>query len=341
MKLKIQKNLNTLRWIVLTSVFLMLFVMPWVYLYQTYVAAHAYDRLHPTEKTVYNSVDYGVKLVTALRKPFVKEAKPDLDAFKGTTWSGKLMGYAITDPLAVASQVAASKSIYWPFALTALIPILLTVLLGRFFCGWICPATLLYELNDNLASWLRRRGLPVTKRKLDRRLKYAVLVVGLLMSVAYGATVFASIYPPLLMGREMSYVIAFGSFSVGMTFLLITLLFDMFVARRGFCRTLCPGGALYSLLGKFRLVRIQRDVKTCNDCAKCNAVCQFGLDPMRDGFGMECNNCSACIKVCPEDSLLFSLRTSDIAYQGPGHEGKLAHKMESEKKQNEASEIPA
>ena len=325
----IQKNLNKLRWVTLTIVFLMLFIIPWVYLYQTYKAAHAYDRLDSTEKMIYNTVDSGVKFLTIIRKPFFDKATPDLDAFKGTTWSGKLFGYSLSDPLAVVGETVASKSVYWPFFLTALIPILLTMVLGRFFCGWICPATLLYELNDNLASWLRKRGLPVSKRKLESRFKYAVLAVGLIMTAVYGSSVFSSIYPPLLVGREMSYVIAFGSFSMAMTFLILTLLFDMFVARRGICRSVCPGGALYSLLGKFRLVRIQRDVTTCNDCAKCNAVCQFGLDPMRDGFGMECNNCSACIKSCPEDSLLFTIRANDIAYQGPGHESKHAVKSTS------------
>ena len=101
-----------------------------------------------------------------------------------------------------------------------------------------------------------------------------------------------------------------------------TLLFDLLVSRRGFCRYLCPGGALYSLLGRYRLVRIRRIVETCNDCAKCNAVCEFELDPLRDGFGQECNNCSACIAVCPTDALTFTLRITDFPAQGPGHLGR-------------------
>jgi len=94
------------------------------------------------------------------------------------------------------------------------------------------------------------------------------------------------------------------------------------VARRGFCRYLCPGGALYSLLGSFRLFRIQRKVEVCNDCAKCNAVCQFGLDPLRDKFTNECNNCTACIQACPTDALGFSISIKDKSYQGPGQLGK-------------------
>ncbi len=332
MAYRIQNNLNKLRWWVLSGVFLMLLALPFIHLYQTYKAAHAYDRLDTTEKMVYNVVEAGVKLITVLRKPFFERAVPDLDAFKGTTWSGKVFGYRMSDPLAVVGQTAASKGFYWLFIVTALIPVLLTILLGRFFCGWICPATLLYELNDNLASWLRKRDFPVAKQKLNRQIKYGVLLLGIVISAAYGGVIFTLFYPPLLIGREINYVIAFGSFSFGIILFIATLMFDTFVVRRGFCRSLCPGGALYSLLGKFRLLRIQRNVRTCNDCAKCNAACQFGLDPMHDDFGMECNNCSACIQACPEDSLLFSVRVSDIAFQGGGMQGRHAHQSELDTK---------
>ncbi len=104
-------------------------------------------------------------------------------------------------------------------------------------------------------------------------------------------------------------------------FFVLTLLFDLWVAKRGFCRYLCPGGALYALLGRYRLLRIRRVVENCNDCAKCNAVCEFGLNPMGDGFGQECNNCSACLAICPTDALAFTVNIRDLPDQGPGHLG--------------------
>jgi len=203
-----------------------------------------------------------------------------------------------------------------------LIPVLVTLVFGRIFCGWICPATLLYELNDNLGVWLRKLGVPVSGRRFNRKFKYIVLATGLVLSMLLGATVFMAFYPPRLVGFELYIAIAGSGFGAGAIVFLSTLFFDLFVARRGFCRYLCPGGALYSLLGKFRLFRIQRDVKICNDCARCNAVCQFGLDPLRDGFGADCNNCSACIQVCPTDALSFRVQVNDQPEQGPGHLGK-------------------
>lgn len=310
----IQRHLNKLRWTVLTVIFSMLILLPFLHLYQTYEAAHAYDLLSPTEKSISDTMEL-------ISKPFVKDPEVDLNNLKGTTWSGTLFGLKLSDPLAVVGQISAGKTIYVPFLITALIPIFLTIIFGRFFCGWICPATFIYELNDNLATWLRKAGIPVGRKKLDFRIKYLVLLMGIIISAVTGMIAFASVYPPALIGREIYYAIALSGFGSGMVFFLLTMLFDLMVSRRGFCRYVCPGGALYSLLGHFRLFRIKRDVTQCNDCAKCNVVCQFGLDPLRDDFTQECNNCTACIAVCPTDALSFTASIKDIPNQGVGHLG--------------------
>ena len=309
------RHLNKLRWVTLSTVFAMLVLLPFLHVYQTYVAAHAYDLLSPSEKGLYDVME-------TLTAPFTDDPAEDLDAVKGNTWSGTFWGLKLSDPLAALGQMAAGMAFYWPFLVTALIPITLTVVFGRFFCGWICPATLLYELNTNFASWLRWAGLNPGNRRLDKRIKYAVLGLGLMLSAMTGSVSVAAVYPPAIIGREIYYVIALGGFGAGTVFFLGTLLFDLLVARRGFCRYLCPGGALYALLGRYRLVRIRRIVETCNDCAKCNVVCEFGLDPRRDGFGQECNNCAACIAVCPTDAMTFIVRPTDYPAQGPGHLGR-------------------
>lgn len=324
------RHLNKLRWLTLASVFALLVFLPFVHLYQTYMAAHAYDLLAPQEKELYDTME----MLTA---PFVSDPVEDLDAIKGTTWSGTFFGLQLSDPLAALGQMAAGMNLYTPFLLTALIPVLLTLLFGRFYCGWICPASFLYELNSNLAILLRRVGLYTGHRQLDKRFKYVVLAAGLVISMGTGSVVVAAVYPPAVIGREIYYAIALGGFGAGAVFFAVTLLFDLLVAQRGFCRYLCPGGALYSLLGRYRLLRIQRIAENCNDCAKCNAVCEFGLDPLHDNFGQECNNCTACIAVCPTDALTFEISLTDVGYQGPGHLGKRHQRKHQNEESTEAA----
>ena len=309
------KHLNKFRWLVLCVVFSMLILLPFIHVYQTFVASFSYDLLAESEKTLFD-------IMESLTSPFIHDPAKDLDAIKGTTWSGTFWNLQLSDPLSVLGQIAASLSIYWPFALTALIPLILTIILGRFFCGWICPATFLYELNTIISLSLYKVGIKSGNRKFDRRLKYLVLAVGLGFSTISGSVLVSVIYPPAIIGRELYFAIALGGFGAGLVFFVITLLFDLLVSRRGFCRYICPGGALYSLLGRYRLFRIKRIVENCNDCAKCNAVCEFGLDPLHDDFGQECNNCAACIAICPTDAMTFAIKIKDEENQGPGHLGK-------------------
>jgi len=324
-KFLLRRHVNKLRWVSLATVFVMLILLPYIHVYQTFVAAHAYDFLAPAEKQLYDVM----RFVTS---PLTSDPAEELDAIKGSTWSGNFFGLKLSDPLAVLGQIAAARRVYVPILVSALIPIGLTLVFGRFFCGWICPATFLYELNTNFGDLLNRLGFRLHRRRFDRRFKYLVLAMGIILAAVTGSVLMAAIYPPAIIGRELYYAIALGGFGSGAVFFVFTLLFDLLVARRGFCRYLCPGGALYSLLGRFRLLRIQRVVEDCNDCAKCNAVCEFGLNPLRDDFGQECNNCSACIAVCPTDALIFRAQIHDQPDQGPGHLGRhYRHRSETGK----------
>jgi len=307
-------HLNKLRWVCLASIFVTLMFIPLAAIYQNYRAAHAYDLLNSSEKLLYD-------FMQSVTEPFISDPAK-LDGLKGTTWSASIRGWKISDPLAVVSQSAAVRSVNATFAVTALLPLVTTLLIGRVFCGWICPATLLYELNTNFALLLNRMGLPVHRWKLNKRIKYYVLFAGVVVTLLSGAMILAAIYPPAIIGREIYYAIAMQGLSSSAVFLLLTMVFDVLVARRGFCRYLCPGGALYSLLGRYRLLRIERDVSRCNDCNRCNSICEFGLQPMQDGFGQECNNCAACIAICPTAALQFTLSSTDRSYQGPGLQGR-------------------
>ena len=126
------RHLNKLRWLSLSIVFAMLVALPFMHVYQTFTAAHAYDLLAPAEKQLYDVME-------TLTGVFTEDPAEDLDAIKGNTWSGSFFGLQLSDPLAIAGQMAAGLKLYAPFLLTALIPVLFTLLLGRFFCGWICP----------------------------------------------------------------------------------------------------------------------------------------------------------------------------------------------------------
>jgi ferredoxin-type protein NapH len=230
-----------------------------------------------------------------------------LDGVKGTVWSMRLGGLDLSDPLAAAETVAASKQLYVPMLLSALVPVVVTVLLGRVFCSWICPAGLLFEITGKLRRLLRIAELPPAEVHFSHRNKYVVLVVGLLTAALLGLPIFTLIYPPAVLSR-LAHAWIFGTALTGMLVLLgVMVVFELLVSPRWWCRTMCPGGALYALLGWSRLLRVKLDASRCTGCRACEPVCEPGLDPVRQSYGIECDNCGVCIRHCGDQALYYTI----------------------------------
>ena len=68
------RHLNKLRWATLSVVFATLVLLPFLHIYQTYVAAHAYDLLAPSEQTLYDVME-------AITAPFIDDPAEDLGEF--------------------------------------------------------------------------------------------------------------------------------------------------------------------------------------------------------------------------------------------------------------------
>ena len=102
--------------------------------------------------------------------------------------------------------------------------------------------------------------------------------------------------------------------------LLAVFLFDLAVTDRGWCGHLCPVGAFYSILGKASITRVvATDRDRCNDCSDCLKVCpepqvlKLPLYGAEKGAGPvisspNCTNCGRCIDVCSEDVFRFTTR---------------------------------
>lgn len=246
-----------------------------------------------------------------------KQRRELVDRTQGTFWSARIAGVSLTDPLAGAEMLASSRTFYLPMLASLLIPLVVTLLLGRVFCGWVCPMNTLLELVDMGRKLLNFAEIRPADVKFSLKNKYVMLAAALLFAALVGMPFLAMIYPPALISRELHFYVYSASIGIGVYVIIAICAIELLISRRWWCRYVCPGGALYSLLGSLRLVRIRRDNNKCVECGDCVKACQFGLKPMLvETTNMECTNCASCIVSCDSDALRYSLVLPVLSSRG-------------------------
>ncbi len=226
-----------------------------------------------------------------------------LDAeVRGAPWSISLFGLEVLDPLASLS-VAAARGWSWKLLVGALPALALVALLGRFFCGWMCPYIPLIAASESARALLKKLGVPLPDLKVPAGTAYVVLVVLVAASAVFGVQLAGLIYPPSLIARSAYKAAVLGGAGAGTLFLAAAFLADVVLGRALWCRALCPGGALFRIVGRFSTVRVVRDPAKCTDCTVCDVVCRFEQSPMTDRTDSACERCARCVSSCPTGAL--------------------------------------
>jgi ferredoxin-type protein NapH len=352
-KIRIHK-LQILRHAVQILVILLLLLVPAVARYANSVAADDIDgQLKSWEGSLQGRTMAGID--TVFRSlPEGEMTRPGLDtperdrqgvidysrAFRGGPWSAELFGLSMTDPLAALESMIASKHIAKVIGISLIAPIILTLLFGRVFCSWICPMGLLLEITDTFRKFTKFLEIKSYNIRFERGTKFAVLAVGLTASALLSVPVLGYIYPPAIISRELHDLVftlfdraeanMLGFSLVGLTWMSFILLaiiaFEVLVSRRWWCRYMCPGGAIYMMIGAKRPVRVKLFKSKCTRCVDCVVACPMGLNPMNNQMGMECDNCGACISACDDDALRYTVAIRSSSAETADHEPAMVAK---------------
>jgi len=188
------------------------------------------------------------------------------------------------------------------------------LLLGRVFCGWLCPLGLLLDLNDGLRRRIRRFAsrlrIRLPELTVPRRTGTAILLVGLVVSFVASVPVFTTVSPINLVVLAVVF-----SAPSGLILVAVILLLDQF-SRRAFCRHICPAGVVYGWLARWRRlhVRIRSDCRA-TPCLRCTIGCPMGIRVSEDYVvpgkptvaSSDCTLCGDCIDTCPSGLLSMGL----------------------------------
>ena len=239
------------------------------------------------------------------------------------------------DPLAAFANALATGALYrgllWSLAI-----ILPTLVLGRFFCGWVCP---LGTLHHFVSTWKssRKRGVRLLESNRYHRWQMAkyYLLLGLLIAAVFGSAAIGWLDPLSLLVRslglsllpalnqlssclpyEVDVVLRHTllgmrqpqfrqAFFLGVVFLAL-LAANLWVTRF-WCRALCPLGGLLGLLSRWSILGLEKDRSHCDECNRCLIGCQGGDDPIPGAKWRkhECHLCLNCVGECPESGIRF------------------------------------
>jgi len=227
-----------------------------------------------------------------------------LSIFSGNLAAADLLGLPLADPLAFLQVLLGSRVLVWSYLVSALAVVGFYFLLGgRSFCGWVCPVGLFTELADRLRKRLGT-GQTTLPLRFNRWALALVLVVAALTSVP----LFEVLSPIGMVGRA----IAFGSL-LPLLLVSVIVLCEVVVAQRVWCRSLCPLGGLYALVGRFSPLRVGFRPERCTHCNDCLQVCpvQEVLLPSLEKGALQvtagdCTRCMACQEVCPAKALTIN-----------------------------------
>ncbi|MEP3275918.1 MAG: 4Fe-4S binding protein [Stappiaceae bacterium] len=189
--------------------------------------------------------------------------------------------------------------LYDPFSLLIWgVTIIGFVLWGRgLFCGWLCPFGALQEFAHHIGKWIK---LPQYEpnQAWDRRLKWLkyVLLAGLVATVFIApdeVDAVAEIEPfktaiTVFFVREWYYV-AYAVFWLVLSMVLF----------KGFCRYVCPLGAVMAIGGLLRgRDWIARRADCGSPCQLCKVRCKYGAIEKSGKIAYsECFQCLDCVTI--------------------------------------------
>ncbi len=222
--------------------------------------------------------------------------------------------YCTLCPLGLLQIAAASGSLPTGMLFGTLSGLIAVLVLGRFFCGWFCPTTLIKKVFGSNG----KKYQPSEKaNKYIKRLPVLIAAGSVAVSFLAGFPVFCLICP---IGIFFGFIFAVMKmlFVLEPSWNLIifpAILTAEILIFKKWCSYICPVSALFSLVSKIPFVRFRPvlNSQTCIShsgglCSSCIRSCPEGINITENDEDMntKCTSCMECIDNCPTHSLSYA-----------------------------------
>lgn len=219
----------------------------------------------------------------------------------------------------------------------------LALLFGRLYCSVICPAGVLQDIVNRLFCIGKKKKNGIHRFRYHKPmngLRYTVLALTLVSGLIgigelcvwldpysnFGRIANNLFRPAVMWGNNLLanvltamdnytlYQVTISNItSAGVIAAMIALVvFAVMVIFRGrlFCNTLCPVGALLSLISRYSFFRISFDKESCTACGNCEHTCKAeAIDSKRMTVDTSrCVDCFNCVSSCAKGGLQYRFK---------------------------------
>jgi polyferredoxin len=246
------------------------------------------------------------------------------------------------DPLLGIISILASR-IFIVSMMLGVFTIVLTIIAGRAWCGWLCPL-------GTILDWTPTFTRKSSKMRIQSdwlMAKYILLFI-IVFTAIFGSLSLIIFDPITILSRTVTSVIIPGLSSL-ITFveisfyriesfqpsieqfdymirnrlltdqpfflpnLIIVFFFGLvltlnLIQMRFWCRYLCPLGALLGIISKTSHYKHRLNRETCISCNQCETICPTAAIDAKNNFfanTSECISCLDCVEICPTKSITF------------------------------------
>ncbi len=199
------------------------------------------------------------------------------------------------DPL-IAVGVSIADRVFLKILIPSALLILATVVLGRFFCGWICPLGSMIDFAGLIRNKFTKKELSCVWMRYFKFIILGILIVFAILGIQVvwwlDPVTIASRFIGILIGMVQSKYFSNTLWISGIWFCAIFL---TVLSRRFWCRNICPLGAFLALAVKISPFK-RKKFQICAGCEKCVINCRMSAIKYNKE---ECILCMDCVYDCP------------------------------------------
>lgn len=217
---------------------------------------------------------------------------------------------------------------------------LLTLLFGRIYCSVLCPAGVFQDIINRLFCIGKKKKKGVRRFKYHKplnRVRYVLLAATAITALLgfsglcllldpysnFGRIAANLFRPSVMWGNNVlaDWLMKMDNYSLfhvtistvsiaGLVSGIVALVvFAVLVIFRGrlFCNSLCPVGALLSLVSRYSFFRISFDKEACTHCGNCEHTCKAEAIDIKNLTvdTSRCVDCFNCVSSCAKGGLQY------------------------------------